>query len=383
MLTRTYNITWEDFPGNRRIISRLTEQTPFLQKGLFFDIETTGFSAEKNALYLIGCCRFTGRSWQITQWLAGNESPEEQCLVLESFLGQLTPGDLLISYNGSTFDLTFLEKKSRQLSIQENLTSFDHVDLYKDLRPLKNFLHLNDLKLKTVERFLGIFREDTYSGGALIPVFKSYARTHTHAEEETLLLHNYEDIQDLLYILPVLAYKNIFLDGQFIINGSLRIDGETPAIQWTLTGDTPLPVSLPRTSLSLAGLCSLKTPLDAVLETRDGQIFLTLPLIREELKYFYPNYQDYYYLPQEDCAIHKSVAAFVDKKFRRKATAKNCYIKKAGEFLPQPGEKISPAFKIHFDDRLNWFEYCAKQNFSEELHACLQAYLRFFVLGSF
>ena len=44
----------------------------------FFDIETTGFSAEKNALYLIGCCRFTGRSWQITQWLAGNESPEEQ-----------------------------------------------------------------------------------------------------------------------------------------------------------------------------------------------------------------------------------------------------------------------------------------------------------------
>ena len=54
MLTRSYHITWDDFPHHRQIISQLMNQNPFLKNGIFFDIETTGFSAEKNALYLMG-----------------------------------------------------------------------------------------------------------------------------------------------------------------------------------------------------------------------------------------------------------------------------------------------------------------------------------------
>ena len=49
---------------------------------------------------------------------------------------------------------------------------------------------------------------------------------------------------------------------------------------------------------------------------------MRVPLYEEEMKYFYSNYKNYYYLPDEDTAIHKSVASYVDKKYRVQATPK-------------------------------------------------------------
>lgn len=64
----------------------------------------------------------------------------------------------------------------------------------------------------------------------------------------------------------------------------------------TLSLPTPLPVPV---SLSV-GSCYFKGENDTAT--------LKVPLIEEELKYFYANYKDYYYLPEEDVALHKSVA---------------------------------------------------------------------------
>lgn len=71
---------------------------------------------------------------------------------------------------------------------------------------------------------------------------------------------------------------------------------------------------------------------------------------------FYSDYTNYYYLPFEDRAIHKSVAFYVDKDFRTKAKAANCYSKKTGMFLPQKSEVISPYFKIDYSDKKMYFE---------------------------
>ena len=63
---------------------------------------------------------------------------------------------------------------------------------------------------------------------------------------------------------------------------------------------------------------------------------LSIRVYKGTLKYYYPNYKDYYYLIYEDTAIHKSVGEFVDKDARIKATKETCYTKKDGTFLPQP-----------------------------------------------
>ena len=74
------------------------------------------------------------------------------------------------------------------------------------------------------------------------------------------------------------------------------------------------------------------------------------------MKYFYSNYQDYYYLPAEDTAMHKSIATFVDKEHRIQATASNCYTRKKALFLPQWEVLFTPFFKRDYKAKEYFFE---------------------------
>ena len=48
---------------------------------LVFDIETTGFTAEHTALYLIGCAYYKNRQWNICQWF--NQDGRSEADILE------------------------------------------------------------------------------------------------------------------------------------------------------------------------------------------------------------------------------------------------------------------------------------------------------------
>ena len=74
------------------------------------------------------------------------------------------------------------------------------------------------------------------------------------------------------------------------------------------------------------------------------------------MKYFYANYKDYYYLPLEDVALHKSVATFVDKEHRVQAKASTCYTRKESLYLPQWDILFTPIFKRDYQDSLCFFE---------------------------
>lgn len=415
MVTRTYTITAGDFPQVAKGAVDMINFNPRLKCGVFFDIETTGFSASKNALYLIGCCRYDNGSWVLTQWMAEDESAQQQRLVLEHFLKELDSTPTLITYNGQTFDLPFIEKKCAALKIPVDFSRWEHWDLYKDVRSFGKLLGLDNLKLKTVERFLGIFREDTYSGGALIPIYKNYAKNHSQELEELLLLHNYEDIKDMLFILPILAYRQI-ADSSWIFSEAAVTPtdaGETTSSSYTfiagtdqkVIGAVALTVSFAQPLPTAPKALTFELPLKpqkggAVQKPQDGSpaidggirvklsfttrtMTLLLPLAADELRYFYDNYKDYYYLPEEDCAVHKSVAAYVDKAYRKRATAQNCYTKKAGRFLPQPEQIFSPAFKYQYDHKLSWFEYTDTVFTNETVRKYIQCFLRFLNLGSF
>ena len=95
----------------------------------------------------------------------------------------------------------------------------------------------------------------------------------------------------------------------------------------------------------------------AQFEAEGGELRLSIPLFRGELKYFYPNYRDYYYLIYEDTAIHKSVGEYVDRSARKKATAATCYTKKEGLFLPLPDSSCGePLFRPDYRSRTFYME---------------------------
>lgn len=314
---------------------------------LFLDIETTGLSSRHNFIYLIGCCCYKNQEWRLIQWFA--EQKEEEKEILSAFVRFSSSYGCLIHFNGNGFDLPFLTERCRQKGIAFDLTAFHGIDLYKRIFPYRFLLKLPNCKQKSLERFLGMKRQDTYSGGELIEVYYSYVKEHTLSGFQILLLHNAEDMAGMLQLTSLLSYTDLFqrpLRAQKVQANYYRShDGvrkQELLITLELSSALPVPVSFQGNDCYFKG------------EAKEG--VLRVPLVSEPLKYFYANYKDYYYLPGEDMAVHKSVASFVSRPNRVPATAANCYTKKSGLYLPQWNIFMEPFFRREYKDPLSFFE---------------------------
>ncbi|MBQ6551221.1 MAG: ribonuclease H-like domain-containing protein, partial [Lachnospiraceae bacterium] len=136
---------------------------------VFYDIETTGLSAYSSSLYLIGALTYEEGRARFYQWFAPSLSCELE--ILRAFFRFLRPGDLLVSFNGETFDRNYLTACANQYTEGCPLSGIPSVDLLRKIRKHKDVFGLPGLRQKAVERFLGIEREDMYTGGELIAVY--------------------------------------------------------------------------------------------------------------------------------------------------------------------------------------------------------------------
>lgn len=337
--------------------SNLDEEI-FTASSVFFDIETTGFSPAHTSLYLIGCAYHIEQMLYIKQFFA--ETPEEEKEVLEQFLLLLDGFDTIITFNGIGFDIPYLKAKCNTYGCNEHFADFTYVDIFKSISQIKHILQLPNYKQKTIEAFLGIGRDDLYSGGELIEIYHSYTKEPRPDKLEILLLHNYEDVLDMPALLPVLSYVHLFY-GQYL-SCSASVSEYTDYKQ--------------QKKKELILSIEPEFPFPKHISCRMGSVYfyakgkkctLSVRLEEDALKYFFPNYKDYYYLPAEDTAMHKSVASYVDKEHRRQATAATCYTRHEGSFLPQYEELISPSFKHDYKEKISYFELTEKFLSSPEL----------------
>ena len=435
---------------------------------LFFDIETTGLSARSASLYLIGVLTYTvvasitrerntsaptssittsldtsapepAGHWTLLQYFCEDVSDEPA--VLQAFFGLLRTKKILISYNGDGFDIPFLRHMVEQYGLRtprphhstalhdcadcpgtdesaiadaRPLYSFDTVesfDLFKKFRPLKHLLGLPDLKLKSCERFLGIDREDRFTGGELIEVYFEWQKTKAPALLDTLLLHNAEDIANLPNLLPLLRYCAL-PHSDFRLRAHERLqDGATPLVHLSFTLLSPMSPSAHASvekdireatddrrlhCIDASGngtrevtddrrqhgtetnesdarevtddrrlhwpALTLPKPMDLrgdfwALHAEGSAVELYVQLFEGERKLFFADFEHYYYLPAEDQVIHQSLAEFVDRSARKKACARNCYQRVSGCFLPEWSEVYTPALQAEYRDKLRYAQY--------------------------
>lgn len=346
----------------------------------FFDIETTGLSPKASSLYLIGAMHYDTRQeqWCLTQWFADDYHSEKE--ILTSFFEYLKPFHALYHFNGVTFDIPYVTTKCQkhQLAVPEYArqlfrNTVHHqtvpgqerisVDLLKEIRPLKKTLRLVKANQTALEHWLGVNREDTYHGGELISVYTEYMQSKIlHPEdasslEKLLLLHNHDDIAGMLEVCSFLSYRDCLSLQKPPVIQSCSQKTDSITIQFTLPQPVPRPVQISHL-WDINSSAISEQP--AVLSLTETVGKLTLPVIQDTLKYFFEQYRDYFYLPEEDHAIHKSVAQFVDPAFRKKATAATCYTKKEGCFMPSCSKKGTA-----WDEPLLYSDYKSKQGFYE------------------
>ena len=312
------------------------------EKILYFDIETTGLSRKYCSIYLIGAMYFDEGKWMYAQWFADNYNDEAN--VIMAFQKFIKDYDCLIHFNGNSFDIPFVNDRADNYNIDLDLDRLKSVDIYKDISSLKNVLNLPNMKQKTLEEAVGIKRTDPFSGGELVEVYKEYVRTKDQKLIYPLLLHNREDV---LYMGKITELLNLcdFFNGDFKIsdwNISEYKDmngNDKKELVVNILSDKPLSaIDITQNTNSYS------------IKIKENKCQLKIKILEDNLKLFFNNYKDYYYLPEEDKAIHKSVSQFVDKNYREQAKASNCY------------ENVSDSFVTAFGD----FKYVFRSEYNSK-----------------
>ncbi|HEX4824620.1 MAG TPA: ribonuclease H-like domain-containing protein [Candidatus Polarisedimenticolaceae bacterium] len=185
-------------PWRDLILDRLDEETAaralpareawrlaraFPGRMLYLDIETTGLSVDGDAVTCIGTC--DGR--EVRAFVRGRD--------LERFPEALRDVSILVTYNGSSFDLPVLRRAFPEVEFD----GFHHIDLRYPLRRL-------GVRggLKGAERQLGIERPEALAG---VDGFMAVLLWHEHRAGnatalDTLVRYCLEDVVNLM---PLLA----------------------------------------------------------------------------------------------------------------------------------------------------------------------------------
>ena len=174
--------------------SLLPQTSPYFEdfSAAVLDIETTGLSPSRDMVFLIGVLTRDEKGLKVTQFLAA--SRQEESAVLAAFFDFIKPYDLILNYNGNSFDIPFVNRRAKHYKMAERIDPCRSVDYLRIFRNSYLTTILPDLKLQTVEKLAGIDREDTLSGKDCIALFKDFAEKQDRLAGKKVLLHNFEDL---------------------------------------------------------------------------------------------------------------------------------------------------------------------------------------------
>lgn len=165
-------------------------------KSLIFDIETMGFSSVP--IILIGLARINNDKLMINQYLSRNT--KEEPAILEAFASHLREVDTVITFNGTRFDIPFVEDRFSHHRMEGILYSKVH----HDALPLSRCewkKKLPNCKLGTLEKhILGIEREDDVPSRYVPDFYRTYLQQKNVGPLVPIISHNRQDLVTLAKI---------------------------------------------------------------------------------------------------------------------------------------------------------------------------------------
>ena len=257
-----------------------------------------------------------------------SDIPGDEAEIVRATIEILSHVDIIVTYNGKSFDIPFLKTRAAKFGIPCELPGwsldlFTMIQAYTDLKSA-----IGSLSQKNIERYMGLAssRTDQISGGESVDQFKRYriltsaamghspasgasqhaspadtAAWHSPASgasqhaspagsaapaispqaaelERTILLHNYDDILQLYRIMPILSridlnralFNQGFPAGHFLVN-SLHVGRDGLTIKATalpghsLTDYISFPTEdAPYSVMATSGTAEITIPADSV-----------------------------------------------------------------------------------------------------------------------
>lgn len=207
------------------------------ERWAFLDTETTGLSGGSGTYaFLIGVGRITQEGFRVRQFLM-REYVEEGSLLaaLESHLADF---DVLITYNGKSYDQPLLETRYRMAWRKPPFARLHHVDLLHGARRLWK-LRLESCRLMELEQqILGFEREGDLPGELIPHVYFDYLRTREAHHLVPILHHNAIDILTLACLTAIVPAAFRSTDSESLSKVGVRRGEELAGIaRWLLSSE--------------------------------------------------------------------------------------------------------------------------------------------------
>lgn len=265
-----------------------------------FDIETTGLSPAYSSIILSGFVIVRDGRAVLKQFFASHPSQEPD--VIKASLAEIADLDYLVTFNGRMFDIPFLIKRAAKFELLEasqpedlfsllsdpagiaakkpdirtkyDLDLFVIMKYYSDLPGM-----IGSMSQKNLERFMGIsdLRDDEISGEESVRLYQNYVNFPTREAEESILLHNSDDVCQLTRLLPVLTRSDIhraMSKGGFPVRGGIVKSVQPGRDSLLIKGKADRP-------MEYFSFPSQDRPYDFYMSGTDGSFTITLPLESE------------------------------------------------------------------------------------------------------
>jgi uncharacterized protein YprB with RNaseH-like and TPR domain len=187
-------------PLQRLVAERCGVESLTAHGVIFLDLETTGLGS--SPLFLIGSMSLEETGLVVRQYLARDYAEERT--VISLFSNEIAGRDLMVSFNGKSFDLPYLRVRAAATGMPRPHEP-PHLDLLHAARRIWG-KSLPDCRLQTLEsRICGRFRSGDIPGCQIPEAYHSFVRTGNAARIVTILEHNMLDLITLADLMTHLS----------------------------------------------------------------------------------------------------------------------------------------------------------------------------------
>jgi uncharacterized protein len=174
-------------------------------KWAFLDTETTGLAGGAGTVaFLVGVGRVAPDGFRVRQFFMRDYG--EEASLLHSLTAHLRQFDVLVTYNGKTYDQPLLETRYRMCRMRPPFDDMGHLDLLHGARRIWK-LRFDSCRLMELEnQILGVEREGDLPGQMIPYVYFEYVRTRQAFRLVPLFHHNYVDIVTLACLAAIVPW---------------------------------------------------------------------------------------------------------------------------------------------------------------------------------
>ncbi len=222
------------------------------ERWAFLDTETTGLAGGSGTYaFLIGVGRITAEGFRVRQFFMRDYV--EETSVLAALEAHLSEFDVLITYNGKTYDQPLLETRYRMCRRKPPFSRMRHLDLLFGARRLWK-LRLESCRLIQLEQqILGVFREGDLPGELIPYVYFEYLRAREAQRLVPVFHHNAMDILTLACLTAVVPAAFRTADAEALRQAGVRRGEDLVGIaRWLLNaGETERSLDLFKCAIDL------------------------------------------------------------------------------------------------------------------------------------